>query len=200
MATIIYLHGFGSIGESPKSLALKSSFPDHTVLFPDLPVDPLEMLDTVLPLYYRAKSSPVLFVGTSLGGFWAAYFAELLGEIGIIVNPSATPSVGMQARVGAEVKNYKTGEPIVITDEIVDRYKHAEDLLFSKYTGDRIYSFFAKNDNVLDCYETMKKFRTFKSCSVFESGGHRFDLYWPVVISDIAKILENLTHYVYKYK
>ena len=47
MATIVYLHGFLSAGTSEKSNALREALPGHTVISPDLPLDPNKVIAVV---------------------------------------------------------------------------------------------------------------------------------------------------------
>ena len=78
---IIYLHGYGSNGNTEKSAILKEHF-EH-VFSPTLSLDPNEVsrtLHTLLkdvidnPEFSNDSSSPIVLVGTSLGGFLARYF------------------------------------------------------------------------------------------------------------------------------
>lgn len=100
MPTIIYLHGFASIGTSPKSDALVAAFGRDCVFSPNLPTDPEQTIAIVSEIVARVVNFPLIFVGTSLGGFWAHYFAQRFDAACIMVNPSMNPAEKVAERVG----------------------------------------------------------------------------------------------------
>ena len=73
---IVYLHGFASSGVSDKVTALKERFGDDKVIAPDLPFDPDEVVSLVYDVVRnfmknRKPDEKLVFVGTSLGAFYA---------------------------------------------------------------------------------------------------------------------------------
>lgn len=188
MSTIIYLHGFGSTGVSPKSQALIESFPDATVLTPTMSITPLEIIKKITELVRVATSFPVIFVGTSLGGFWANYFAQTCGGLAVIVNPSTRPAESLAAKIGKDIRNYQTGEQISITQSDIEQYAACRDVIMRDYNGVTVHAFFAKDDDVLDYNDAISDLQFFKTCVVTENGGHRFDKNWSQVI-DLLRTL-----------
>lgn len=108
MATILYLHGFASAGAGPKVDALREAFPDHAVLAPDIPTDLVQAQALLDGVVRKITSYPVIAVGTSLGGFWANYLAQVYDMPAILVNPSTEPAVTMASKL---VKLLKTTGP-----------------------------------------------------------------------------------------
>lgn len=86
---IVYLHGFGSSGQSGTVELLRKEFLGKSaenrvlVIAPDIPVEPSEALHMIKALV--EKESPVLVIGTSMGGMYAQ---QLRGVERICVNPS----------------------------------------------------------------------------------------------------------------
>jgi predicted esterase YcpF (UPF0227 family) len=189
MSTIIYLHGFGSTGVSPKSQALLEAFPGDTVLAPTMSVTPSEIIDQITAVVRAATSFPVIFVGTSLGGFWANYFAQTCGGIAVIVNPATRPAESLAAKIGKDIRNYQTGEQISITQADIEQYAACRDALMREYNGATIHAFFAKNDEVLDYNVAISDLKFFKTCVVTEDGGHRFDENWGQVVDLLRTIV-----------
>lgn len=186
--TIVYLHGFASSGASGKSQTLKDVFGEDRVIAPDLPFDPDKVIDVVDRIVSEVTNYPLIFVGTSLGGFWANYFAQKYDAIGVLVNPSTRPEITMADRIGMYVSNYKTGEPIDITEEHIEKfvkYKTEAQLL---QNGNLIHLFLAKNDDALDYKLALKDFKYFKTCTITNDGGHRFDSNWSLVVDQLKKL------------
>jgi predicted esterase YcpF (UPF0227 family) len=121
---IVYLHGFNSAfnPDSDKVRALSkidevypvsyNSFDSHTNILYDL------LTKT------RHLENPV-FVGTSLGGFYAAALASSFGTPCVLINPLVSGSFFRTAGETIKdvpMKNYVTGEQCVLTQPVLDSY------------------------------------------------------------------------------
>ena len=191
MATIVYLHGFASVGHGPKSQALIESFPNYTVVAPDLPVDPTLVIQKVDEIVRAAKSFPIVFVGTSLGGFWANYFAQKYDAPCVLVNPAMVPSRSMYEWVGKSAKNYATGETVEVTMSDIGTFAALEAVAASNYNGSLVNVFAAKDDDVISYKDVVEQIRYSKSMTLTEDGGHRFELHWPMVVAKVSEIIAN---------
>ncbi len=80
---ILYVHGFGSSGQSGTVKQIREMFPLSTVIAPDLPIHPHEAIDLLKELC--SKENPDLIIGTSMGGMFAE---QLRGYDRIVVNPA----------------------------------------------------------------------------------------------------------------
>ncbi len=101
MRVVIYLHGFRSSPKSAKGQALREHFAEKcTFLAPDLNVGPKEaqriMLDTVAGF----DPKDICLVGSSMGGFYAAWLAEKIGCKAVLLNPAVTPWVFLKDYIG----------------------------------------------------------------------------------------------------
>ncbi len=80
---IMYVHGFGSSGQSGTVTRLRDMLPGAVVIAPDLPVHPAEAMDLLRGLCDNER--PDLIIGTSMGGM----YAEMLrGYDRILINPA----------------------------------------------------------------------------------------------------------------
>ena len=78
----MYVHGFGSSGQSGTVTLLRTLMPAATVIAPDLPLHPAEALELLKQTCDAEK--PDLIIGTSMGGM----YAEMLrGTDRILINP-----------------------------------------------------------------------------------------------------------------
>lgn len=189
MPTIIYLHGFGSTGVSPKSQALIEAFPDADVIAPTLPITPAAIIHAVSEIVHTATSYPIIFVGTSLGGFWANYFAQHFDALAVIVNPATRPAQSLAEKVNKELYNYQTGEPITVTSDDVFQYTECQALAKANYNGALVHAFFAENDEVIDYTKSIADLKFFKTCTITATGGHRYDENWGQVIETVKSLV-----------
>ena len=78
--TILYFHGFASSSDSEKADILKnyiSSFTKKTKLVvPDLNDNFQKAVKEIKELI-KSNDEPIAFMGSSLGGYYAAYFASI---------------------------------------------------------------------------------------------------------------------------
>ena len=80
---ILYVHGFGSSGQSGTVSKIRELLPEATVTAPDLPIHPHEAMELLQKTCDEIK--PDLIIGTSIGGM----YAEMLrGCDRILVNPA----------------------------------------------------------------------------------------------------------------
>ena len=80
---IMYVHGFGSSGQSGTVGRIRTVLPRAEVVAPVLPIKPQEALDLLNEMC--AKEQPDLIIGTSMGGMYAE---QLYGYDRILVNPA----------------------------------------------------------------------------------------------------------------
>ncbi len=88
---ILYIHGFASCGDSNKTRLLKEHFKD--LLSPDIPVDPDEAISFLHKLIINNEVT--MLIGSSLGGFYAAYFAEKFQIRAVLLKPSTQPIINI---------------------------------------------------------------------------------------------------------
>jgi predicted esterase YcpF (UPF0227 family) len=171
----IYIHGFNSAfdPESQKIQLLCSigkvvgvnynSFDTYKSIFEDLYTNVQNLV----------TNEDVVFVGTSLGGFWAAEMARLFRCPSILINPCYDPYIMLRKLVGTEMSNYQTGEVNTLTNTSVETYPSA-------MTGaDRTFKylplvFLDMGDEIIDSHETAQVLYGFPM-KTWEDGSHRFD-------------------------
>jgi uncharacterized protein len=191
MATVIYLHGFASVGNSPKAHALREALIEHTVLAPDLPIDPELVIAQVDRIVRNAASWPIVFVGTSLGGFWANYFAQKYDAPCVLVNPALRPSKTLYQWVGKAAKNYATGENVEVTLKDIASFAKIEMESEGNHNGALIHVFAAKDDDVINYQDVLDQVRFSKSLTLTKDGGHRFESHWGMVVDKVNEVIKN---------
>ena len=88
---ILYVHGFGSSGQSGTVTRIRQVLPNAIVIAPDLPLHPQEAIE----LLHKTcdQEQPDLIIGTSMGGMYAE---QLYGYDRILINPAFTIADTMQ--------------------------------------------------------------------------------------------------------
>lgn len=95
---LIYIHGYNSSGLSAKARHYQRAFGREQVFSPTLPTDSRLALDTLEQLIEQfirlngdSASESLGLIGSSLGGFWAVYLAELFQLPAVLINPAIPP-------------------------------------------------------------------------------------------------------------
>jgi predicted esterase YcpF (UPF0227 family) len=190
---IVYLHGFASSGASDKVTSLKKRFGDDKVIAPDLPFDPDlvgELVNDIVRDFMRSRdpTEKLVFVGTSLGAFYANYFGHVYDSCAVLVNPSASPSETLKEKLGPN-KNYHTGEEFLVSLAHLDKLDGMREHLREIYSPSLVNLFVAKDDEVIP-YESMLEGFPYATTTILENGGHRFTEHWDLVVDRVESLLK----------
>nr|WP_269129694.1 YqiA/YcfP family alpha/beta fold hydrolase [Psychrobacter sp. Ps4] len=98
---MIYIHGLDSDANSTKGMLLEKycqrHHPDINVLCPDLNKSPQDVFDQLISLVEEwGSDSKVVFVGSSLGGYFSTLVSNHTGCAALLLNPSTQPHVTLQ--------------------------------------------------------------------------------------------------------
>lgn len=186
---IIYLHGFASSGKSPKIDALRAEFGDKNVIAPDLPMDPLAVIeqvsDLIVETIYESNGDYPVLVGTSLGGFYARYLSLAFGARCILINPSYEPSISLRQKLGVN-KNYSTGAEFEVNESQLVTMAGMESYIERNSDASLVTLLQAADDNVVDADKAFENIDCRRRV-LLPTGGHRFDS--PDAISEIIKAI-----------
>lgn len=151
---LLYIHGFNSSPQSHKASAFKQwmaqHHPDITYEVPYLepyPADAVSQLEKIVE-NYLAKREAVGVVGSSLGGFYAAWLMEKYPVRAVLVNPAVRPFELLGKYIG-ENKNFYNDDHYLFEQKHVDelkrffipRHERPQDLLLMVQTGDESLDF-----------------------------------------------------------
>ena len=115
----------------------------------------------------------IVFVGTSLGGFWAAEMGRKFMTPSVIINPCYNPRNMLSKYVGVKFTNYQNDKVDTLVDEAVKTYP-------TSMTGeDTSFNFLPlvlldMEDKVINSFETRKVLAGFPMVH-WAGGSHRFD-------------------------
>jgi predicted esterase YcpF (UPF0227 family) len=165
---ILYLHGFNSAPASRKARTLQRYLSGrglaHRFSCPALPHRPAEAARLIES---QIAGPGVTLVGSSLGGFYATWFAEKLGLRAVLLNPAIRPHVGLAACLGVQ-KNLYSGEQYQFTREDLDALAS---LHVERVDPERYLLVLETGDEVLDWREAARKYEGARMV-VREGGDH----------------------------
>ena len=154
--TVMYVHGFGSSGQSGTVSRIREVLPKATVIAPDLPLRPAEALSLLHDTCEREH--PDLIIGTSMGGMYAEM---LTGYDRILVNPALQMGDTMKEHgmIGAQHFSNPRQDGVqdfIVTKALVKEYKDTTEQCFSSVTPDeqsRVWGLFGDEDTTVDTYD-----------------------------------------------
>jgi predicted esterase YcpF (UPF0227 family) len=186
----VYLHGFNS-AFNPEANKVRSisSLGEVTGITYDTFASYDEIFSHITSKVQNNIIDDITFVGTSLGGFWAAQMGKHYGCPSVIINPCHDPNFMLSRYESSEMKNYYSDEYNVLTREVIDSYK-------SKHIcgPDKTYKYLPlvlldMGDEVINSRETILTLNEFPM-RCFKNGSHRFDH----IEESIQYIREYLNH------
>ena len=153
--TMMYVHGFGSSGQSGTVTRLRTVFPNARVVAPDLPVHPQEAMDLLLRLC--ETEHPDIILGTSMGGM---YTEQLRGFDRICINPALCIADTMQAHGLTGTQTFQNPrqdgvQQFYVDKAMVKEYRTVSERRFAGISDDerrRVYGLFGDEDDVVDTF------------------------------------------------
>ena len=158
---ILYVHGFGSSGQSGTVSRIREVLPNVTVIAPDLPIHPQEAMEL---LHHLCDTEhPDLIIGTSMGGM---YTEMLRGYDRIMVNPALQMGDTMKEHnmIGAQHFSNPRQDGVqdfIVTKALVKEYKEITEHCFESITPEdlcRVIGLFGDEDTTVDTYDLFHKY------------------------------------------
>ncbi|NLQ18788.1 hypothetical protein HGG82_14365 [Marinomonas sp. M1K-6] len=174
MAILLYIHGFNSSERSHKATVLgdaaqKVGLPD-AVISPRLSWQPAQAIKQLDAIIQANQQQGVTLIGSSLGGFYAAYLAEKYRLKTILVNPAVQAPTLLQDYLGPQHNPY-TGEEYELTSA---HMAELEQLVVTEPTAALYWLMIQEGDDVLDYKEALKAFPNPARLTHEAKGDHSF--------------------------
>jgi hypothetical protein len=154
---ILYVHGFGSSGQSGTVNRMRQAMPSATVIAPDLPIHPQEAMQLLRTTC--ETEHPDLILGTSMGGM---YTEMLYGFDRIVINPALRMGDTMVSHnmVGAQhFQNPRLDgvQDFMVTKALVKEYKEMTQQSFSGINEEEqrchVIGLFGDEDSTVDTFD-----------------------------------------------
>ena len=171
--TILYFHGFKSSSDSGKAQEFKKFIENKTsqtkIIIPDLKDDFKEahkQIESIID-----KNSPnILYMGSSLGGYYALYFAQLYKSKSVLINPAIPPLKDFEIHLGKN-ENYATGNKFTISKNDISYIRSLHHKKILEPSNHLIL--LESGDEILDYVETISYFKE-SFIDVFYGGNHSY--------------------------
>ncbi len=176
---IYYFHGFKSAGGGSKYEILRKVYgQEYQIHSPTLGNNVYEVRRELRQIGNALEASDdySLVIGTSMGGFYARYFAAVIHYCPIIlVNPVLKPSDHMAKYLGTQ-RNFKSGDAFEFTREDLQLLKQMEDEIRDSLYSGHFHHLVAlgKQDELVDVQAVADMFEH-RPTVKFYNDDHRFN-------------------------
>lgn len=171
---LVYLHGFLSSSQAYKAHQLGSYIKAQNLAVdfhcPDLPENPAKALPFIDAFLKKLQPQPIALVGSSLGGFYAHYFAYLAGYKAVLINPVVDIVDRMQLFLGKHQNPY-SGKQFIIDAKDVAAMKCAASTITKP--SKNLLVLLQMADEVLDAKLASRYFYQ-NICIIEPKGEHQF--------------------------
>ena len=123
---LIYIHGFNSSPASNTGGKLKAIFADTRALedpSEGLFADNLALLCQQVEQLKKIATTPLVFVGSSLGGFYTSQVAPLFSANCMLINPAINPAESLRQFLGRNTY-FHSGRQWDFTEAICNSYQN----------------------------------------------------------------------------
>jgi hypothetical protein len=177
---LLYLHGFRSSPLSMKARLVgervRRSHPAVTWWCPQLPPSPRAATEWIRQATTGWPRGRTAVVGSSLGGFYARWFALQTGCRAVLLNPAAHPARDLATHIGEQTTWQNPEERFFFEPGFVDELRVLESDIArlspaSPATPERLFALIAKGDEVLDWRE-MQAFCAGGDIRLLQGGDH----------------------------
>lgn len=183
---LLYLHGFRSSPNSAKARKMadivQNLRPGVTWWCPKLPASPRQAIETVLQGVSAWPRERMAIVGSSLGGFYAAWLAQQLDCPAVLLNPAVHPARDLAGYIGEHPAWHDPAQKVFFEAAHVQELAELEAQAPSAQA--RTLAVIAKGDEVLDWREMLARHEA-GQVRLVEGSDHAlsdFDEYLPEIL------------------
>ena len=160
--TILYFHGFKSSSDSGKAQDFKKFISESTkntkIIIPDLNDNFQKAYQQVEELINNHGPN-IVFMGSSLGGYYALYFSQIHNVEAVLINPAIPPLKDFEIHLG-ENENYATNNKFELTKDDISfvrslhhkKIKKPENILILLESGDEVLDYAATTEYFAACH------------------------------------------------
>jgi predicted esterase YcpF (UPF0227 family) len=185
---LLYLHGFRSSPYSVKARKMaevvQTQHPDVTWWCPQLPASPREAMDLLQAGMAQWPKEGTAIVGSSLGGFYAAWLARAWGCPAVLLNPAVYPARDLAQYIGEHPAWHDPSQKVFFEAAFVQELLELEAQPLTSSPDARTLAVIAQGDEVLDWREMLARYGG-GQVRLIEGSDHAlsdFDLYLPEIL------------------
>ena len=186
---LLYLHGFRSSPQSAKAqLMAQHVARQHPAVHfwcPQLPPSPRAAMEMVSACIANWPRASMAVVGSSLGGYYASWVAQLAACPSVLLNPAVHPARDLARYIGEQTAWHDPQERFFFQPEYVDELRALA--VHGRPPGGPELAIIAKGDEVLDWREMVARYPQ-AQLRLLEGGDHG--------LSDFAEHLGAVTQFL----
>jgi uncharacterized protein len=156
---LIYVHGFNSSPLSFKATLLRKRMTElgraDAIVCPELPHRPAAAIELLSQLMREHAAERPVLIGSSLGGYYATWFAERYEARAVLVNPAVRPYELLSSLIGLQTNLY-SGVQYDFTTEHVAELRALE---VETIHPERYLLLVGTADEVLDYRQALERYR-----------------------------------------
>jgi predicted esterase YcpF (UPF0227 family) len=185
---LLYLHGFRSSPGSVKARKMADIVQNHhpgvTWWCPQLPASPRQAMALLQAGAAQWPMESTAIVGSSLGGFYAAWFARAWGCPAVLLNPAVHPARDLAQYIGEHPAWHDPSQKVFFEAAFVQELLELEAQPPASSPDARTLAVIAQGDEVLDWREMLARHGG-GQVRLIEGSDHAlsdFDLYLPEIL------------------
>ena len=186
---LLYLHGFRSSPNSAKAQKMagivQADHPGVTWWCPQLHASPRQAIDALLAGVSAWPRARMAIMGSSLGGFYAAWLAQQLGCPAVLLNPAVHPARDLAGYIGEHPAWHDPSQKVFFEAAYVRELADLEAKIQPRQPHPpKTLAVIAKGDEVLDWREMLACHEAGR-VRLVEGSDHAlsdFDLYLPEIL------------------
>ncbi|WP_159913303.1 YqiA/YcfP family alpha/beta fold hydrolase [Pantoea sp. 18069] len=186
---LLYLHGFRSSPQSLKAQQMAAHVAAHHPHVhwwcPQLPPSPREAAQLLLAGTAEWPRATTAVMGSSLGGFYASWFAQQRGCPSVLLNPAVFPARDLEKHIGAQTAWHDPEVQFFFRPEYIAELQALDTRALSA-AGPEL-AFIAKGDEVLDWREMVARYPQ-AQIALLEGGEH--------ALSDFATHIPRISQFL----
>jgi predicted esterase YcpF (UPF0227 family) len=152
---LLYLHGFRSSPQSMKArqvaARVQAQHPGVVWWCPQLPPSPRDAMDLVMQGIAGWPRDAMAVVGSSLGGFYAAWVAEHRDCKAVLLNPAVNPARDLAKYIGEQTSWHDPADRFFFKPEFIGELQALDAGPLTE--PQRTFAVIARGDEVLDWRE-----------------------------------------------
>jgi len=158
---LLYLHGFRSSPDSVKARKMADTVqklhPDVTWWCPQLPASPRQAMALLQAGAAQWPMESTALVGSSLGGFYAAWLARAWGCPAVLLNPAVHPARDLAKSIGEHPVWHDPSQKVFFEASFVQELFELEAQPPTSSPDARSLAVIAQGDEVLDWREMLAR-------------------------------------------
>ena len=152
---LLYLHGFRSSPQSNKARIMadyvSAKHPKVRWWCPQLPPSPRDAASLIVEGIASWPRQSMSVMGSSLGGYYASWVAQLARCKSVLINPAVNPARDLEKYIGEQASWHDPEEKFFFRPEYIDELRALES--GPLHHPERFFAVIAKGDEVLDWRE-----------------------------------------------